>query len=128
MCIRDRVTLILSRSNNQTLTAWAQASYFDDLLAAGVRIALHRPCFLHAKHLSVDDDVALIGSINLDIRSFALNAEAGLLSYDVDVVARLHAIEADCLADSEIVDPAVWKRRAPWRRTRDCLLYTSRCV
>lgn len=113
------VTLILSRSNNQTLTAWAQASYFDGLLAAGVRIALHRAHFLHAKHLSVDDDIALIGSINLDIRSFALNAEAGLLSYDPRVVARLHAIEADCLADSEIVDPAAWKRRAPWRRTRD---------
>lgn len=84
-----------------------------------MRIALHRGHFLHAKHLSVDDDIALIGSINLDIRSFALNAEVGLLSYDVRVVARLHAIEDDCLADSEIVDPEVWKRRAPWRRTRD---------
>lgn len=113
------VTLILSRSNNQTLTAWAQASYFDDLLAAGVRIALHRPRFLHAKHLSVDDDVALIGSINLDIRSFALNAEAGLLSYDAGVVARLHAIEAARLAESDVVDPAQWARRPTWRRTRD---------
>lgn len=113
------VTLILSRSSNQTLTAWAQASYFGDLLAAGVRIALHRGHFLHAKHLSVDDGIALIGSINLDIRSFALNAEVGLLSYDPAVVARLHAIEDDCLADSEIVDPVAWKRRPPWRRTRD---------
>lgn len=113
------VVLVLSRSNNQTLTAWAQASYFDDLLAAGVRIVLYRSHFLHAKHLSVDDDIALIGSINLDIRSFALNAEVGLLSYDPHVVARLHAIEDDCLADSERVDPAAWARRPEWRRTRD---------
>ena len=87
--------------------------------AAGVRIALHRPRFLHAKHLSVDDDVALIGSINLDIRSFALNAEVGLLSYDAGVVARLAAIEAARLAESDLVDPAQWARRPRWQRTRD---------
>ena len=84
-----------------------------------LRIALHRPRFLHAKHLSVDDDVALIGSINLDIRSFALNAEVGLLSYDAGVVARLQAIEAARLAESDLVDPAQWARRPRWQRTRD---------
>ena len=56
-------------------------------MAAGVKIALYQPHFIHAKHLSVDDSVALISSINLDIRSFALNAEIGLLCYDAGVVA-----------------------------------------
>ena len=63
--------------------------------------------------------MALIGSINLDIRSFALNAEAGLLSYDAGVVARLHAIEAARLTESDVVDPVQWARRSTWRRTRD---------
>jgi cardiolipin synthase len=111
------VQLILSRPNNQRLTAWAQASYYEELLEAGVRIALYRAHFLHAKHLSIDDDVALVGSINLDIRSFALNAEAGLLCYDRAVTARLHAIEADYLADSDAVDLATWRRRPAWRRS-----------
>lgn len=111
------VQLILSQSNNQRLTRWAQRSYYDELLQAGVRIALHRPRFLHAKHLGVDDDVALIGSINLDIRSFALNAEAGLLCYDAGVVARLRAIEADCLADAEQLDLATWRSRPRWHRS-----------
>ena len=53
------VKLILSASNNQRLTAWAQDSYYGELLACGVVIALYRPHFLHAKHLSVDDDIAL---------------------------------------------------------------------
>lgn len=109
------VQLILSKTNNQRLTAWTQASYYDELLLAGVRIALYRPHFLHAKHLSVDDEIALVGSINLDIRSFALNAEVGLLCYDPAVVARLRAIEADCLAQSDAVDLAGWRQRPAWR-------------
>ncbi|MGV8942950.1 cardiolipin synthase [Thermomonas sp.] len=111
------VQLILSKSNNQQLTAWAQASYLDNLLAAGVKIALYRPHFLHAKHLSVDDEIALVGSINLDIRSFALNAELGLVCYDRDVVARLRRIEADYLGDADIVDAQAWRTRPAWKRS-----------
>lgn len=115
------VVLILSYTSNQRLAAWAQASYFEELLAAGVRIVRHRPRFLHAKHLSIDEDVALIGSINLDIRSFALNAEVGMLCYGREVVDRLHAIEAVCIADGEQVDAERWRRRPGWQRTRDGL-------
>lgn len=111
--------LILSKSSNQRLTAWAQESYYAELLAAGVRIALYRPHFLHAKHLSVDEDIALIGSINLDIRSFALNAEIGLLCYDVDTVARLRRIEAGYLADADALSAGDWARRPAWRRSRE---------
>ena len=99
------------------MTAWAQASYLDNLLAAGVKIALYRPHFLHAKHLSVDDEIALVGSINLDIRSFALNAELGLVCYDRDVVARLRRIEADYLGDADIVDAQAWRTRPAWKRS-----------
>ncbi|WP_101926253.1 MULTISPECIES: cardiolipin synthase [Luteimonas] len=111
------VQLVLSQSNNQRLTAWAQAAFYEELLAAGVRIALYRPHFLHAKHVSIDDDIALVGSCNLDIRSFLLNAEAGLLCYDRAVVARLRAIEADYLADADVLDAATWQRRPTWRRS-----------
>lgn len=111
------VRLILSASNNQRLTAAAQRSWYEDLLDAGVRIALYRPHFLHAKHLRVDDDIALIGSINLDIRSFALNAEVGLLCYDAGIAARLRAIEDSCLADADEPTLAQWRRRPAWQRS-----------
>jgi cardiolipin synthase len=113
------VQLILSASNNQRLTAWAQDSYYDELLASGVKIALYRPHFLHAKHLSVDEDIALVGSINLDIRSFALNAEIGLLCYDRGVVARMREVEAAYLADAERIDHASWSKRPAWKRSRE---------
>ncbi|WP_149195321.1 cardiolipin synthase [Luteimonas suaedae] len=111
------VQLILSASNNQRLTAWAQQAWYDELLACGVRIARYRPHFLHAKHLSVDDDIALLGSINLDMRSFALNAEIGLLCYDRAVVARMREVEAEYLRDSEQLSLAAWRTRPAWKRS-----------
>lgn len=113
------VQLILSQSNNQRLTGWAQQAYYEELLRWGVRIALYRPHFLHAKHLSVDEEVALIGSINLDIRSFALNAEVGMLCYDRDVVAQLRAIEQDYLDRADALELAQWRARPAWRRSRE---------
>jgi len=113
------VQLILSLSNNQRLTAWAQEAYYDELLRCGVKIALYRPNFLHAKHLSVDEDIAVIGSINLDIRSFALNAEIGLLCYDRGVVAQLRRIEDEYLADAQMLALADWRGRPTWRRSRE---------
>ena len=80
---------------------------------------MYRPHFLHAKHLSVDDDIALVGSINLDIRSFALNAEIGLLCYDAGVVARMREVESDYLANADMVQLASWKRRPAWHRSRE---------
>jgi cardiolipin synthase len=113
------VQLILSESNNQRLTEWAQESYYDELLGCGVRIALYRPHFLHAKHLSIDEDIALIGSINLDIRSFALNAEIGMLCYDREVVARIREVEASYLADATVLSLDAWRARRSWRRVRE---------
>src|SRR5258708_23539500 len=71
----------------------AQESCYGAMLAAGVRILRRTGSFLHAKHMSVDDDIVLIGSSNLDIRSFALNAEVSVLIRDADVAAALHQMQ-----------------------------------
>lgn len=105
------VRLIVSSHGNQTLTQFAQRSYYEQLLTAGVHVHLYRPHFLHAKHLSVDDSIALLGSTNLDIRSFALNAEVSLILYDRDAVQRLRAVQERCLADSDELDLASWQQR-----------------
>ena len=115
------VQLVLSATNNKPVVRLAQQSYYEELLQAGVRIALYQPHFLHAKHLSVDDSVALVSSINLDIRSFALNAEIGLLCYDRDVVARMHRIEADYLAHAQELTLEQWRRRPAWQRSLEGL-------
>lgn len=105
------VHLVLSMHANQRITQLAQRSYYDDLLDAGIEIHLYRPRFLHAKHLTIDDDIALIGSTNMDIRSFALNAEINLLVYDAAIVRELRAVQQRYFADSLRVMPADWNKR-----------------
>jgi cardiolipin synthase len=83
------VHLIVSEKEDQFLVGQAQKSYYEDLLEVGVNIHLFQKKFLHAKHLTIDDDVALIGSSNMDIRSFVLNAEISLLIYDRQVTGKL---------------------------------------
>jgi cardiolipin synthase len=110
------VRLVLSRHSNKPIVHLAQQSNYDDLLEAGVAVHLYYGNFLHAKHATVDDCIALIGSSNFDIRSFALNSEVGLLIYDRSIVAELHAIQDRYLALSERVDPDTWRRRGVLRR------------
>jgi cardiolipin synthase A/B len=105
------VHLVLSRHANQMITQFAQRSYYDDLLQAGIQIHLYRPRFLHAKHLTIDNHIALVGSTNMDIRSFALNAEVNLLVYDPAVVQQLRAIQERYFANSERLDATAWNRR-----------------
>jgi cardiolipin synthase len=107
------VTLINSAAADQLLTYHAQRSYYDALLRAGVHIYLyHRPALLHAKTIRVDDEVAVIGSSNLDIRSFQLNLEVTLVVPDRRVAADLRRAEAEYLRRSTPIDPTAWPRRA----------------
>ncbi len=109
------VDLIVDQESNKPLVQLAQQSYYDVMLKAGVRIQRHTGSFLHAKHLSVDDEVALIGSSNLDIRSFALNAEVSVLIYDRAVVADLKQVQDGYLRHALIVTGEE-RRRLPFGR------------
>jgi cardiolipin synthase len=65
------VHLVVSAQGDQFLVSRAQRSYYEEMLDAGVKIhTVPTPAFIHAKHLSVDDDIAVIGSSNMDVRSF----------------------------------------------------------
>jgi cardiolipin synthase len=108
--------LVVSARSNQRLTQFAQESYYEQLLEAGVAIHLYEPRFLHAKHMTVDRSVALVGSTNIDIRSFALNCEASLLVYDARVVRELEAVQARYIAASRVLEPAAWAARPLGRR------------
>jgi cardiolipin synthase A/B len=107
-----RVHLVVSKHANQLISQLAQRSYYDDLLEAGVEIHFYRPHFLHAKLMTIDDEIALIGSTNMDIRSFALNAEINLLIYDRRVVERLELVQEDYFRNSDLLTLDQWRRRS----------------
>jgi cardiolipin synthase len=106
------VHLVVSKHANQLVSQFAQRAYYDDLLSAGVAIHLYEPRFLHAKHLTIDDSIALIGSTNMDIRSFALNEEINLLVYDPQIVSCVKALQEGYFAKSERISAEVWTRRS----------------
>ena len=106
-----RVRLVVSRHTDHLVSHFAQRAYYEDVLAAGVHIHLYRAGFLHAKHLSIDDEVAVVSTANIDIRSFALNAEVSLLVYDPAVVSDLARIQERYFANSDVLDAGEWSRR-----------------
>ena len=106
------VHLVVSRQKDQLLVRLAQRSYYAQLLEAGVRVHLYREAFLHAKHVSIDGEIALIGSSNMDIRSFLLNAEIALLFYSKEVTARLRAEQERYFAGSDLLDLGQWQQRS----------------
>lgn len=88
------VQLFVSEIGDQWLVWHAQRSYYSALLEAGVRIFLYPPPYiLHSKHFSIDDDIAVIGSSNMDIRSFSLNAEVSVLVRGESFVAGMREVE-----------------------------------
>jgi cardiolipin synthase len=107
------IKLINSQVSDQFLVSNAERSYYEDLLNAGVKIYQYNaPILLHAKTMSIDDDLAVIGSSNLDMRSFHLNLEVTLICYDSQVVADLRQIEATYIRRSKQVHLQEWKTRS----------------
>jgi cardiolipin synthase len=116
-CLRGvDVHLVVSKQIDQYAVGLAQRAYYDVLLVTGVTIHAYTAAFLHAKHVSIDDSVALIGTSNMDIRSFALNAEVMLVVYDEAIVARLAQIQHRYFAHSEEITLAAWRKRPKWHR------------
>ena len=94
------VTLILPARNDDFAVGAAARSYYDDLITAGVKIFEYRPGLLHTKSVTMDGEVTLIGSANMDCRSFSLNFENNILLCDGSTTATMRARQMDYLLNS----------------------------
>jgi cardiolipin synthase len=111
------VDLFVSEIGDQALVFHAQRSYYEQLLRAGVRIYLYpAPYILHAKFFTIDDDVAVIGSSNMDMRSFGLNLEVSMLVRGASFVADMRDIEDEYRAVSQELTLEDWLEQ-PLRST-----------
>ncbi len=90
---------------------YTSRSYFDDMLAAGIQIFGFKGGLLHTKSVVVDRQVALFGSVNLDVRSFWLDFEVTLGVYDPDFAERLLALQDKYIKGSTPVDLQTWQQR-----------------
>jgi cardiolipin synthase len=106
------VTLIVSEIGDQFLAYHAQDSYYEQLLKAGVHICRYQsPVILHSKSISIDHDIAVLGSSNMDIRSFQLNLEITLVCYNTRVVTDLRKIEEEYLRYTRPLQLEAWQAR-----------------
>ncbi|HVU08566.1 MAG TPA: cardiolipin synthase [Verrucomicrobiae bacterium] len=101
-----KTTIIFPARNDSWIVAGASRSYYADLLAAGVEIHEYVGGLLHAKTLTLDGEITLIGSANMDRRSFELNYENNILLYDAELTGALHDRQREFLARSRPVTRA----------------------
>lgn len=95
-----RVTIIFPARNDSWIVGAASRSYYAELLDAGVKIHEYEGGLLHAKSVTVDGRVTLIGSANMDRRSFDLNYENNILLVDEGVTGAMIARQQEYLARS----------------------------
>lgn len=106
------VQLFVSEIGDQFFVYHAQRSYYEALLRAGVRIFLYEaPTILHAKHFTIDDDVSVIGSSNMDMRSFSLDFEISVMIWGGTFLQRLRAIENEYREHSRELTLEEWLAR-----------------
>ena len=90
----------------------AQRSYYEALLQAGVRIFMFKPPhILHSKHFSIDDSVAVIGSSNMDQRSFNLNMEVSMIVHGESFVEQLDQVVDYYRQNSRELTWEEWKKQ-----------------
>ncbi|MGN0096192.1 MAG: cardiolipin synthase [Corynebacterium sp.] len=111
------VELFVSEKADHTIVDFAQSSYYAEMLAAGVRI--HRypyPAVLHTKLVIADDEVAIIGSSNMDMRSFGLNYEVTMLSGHGDLLDSMTELTDTYRATCTELTEEEWGNRPLMRR------------
>jgi cardiolipin synthase len=96
-------TIIFPAKNDSWIVGGASRSYYADLLDAGVTIYEYVGGLLHTKSLTLDGEVALIGSANMDRRSFDLNYENNILLFDAELTATLRERQLQYIKKSTLV-------------------------
>ena len=108
------VRLIIPKRGDSRLVDLAARSYVPELIAAGVRVFEYEPRFIHAKTGVFDDDVAIVGTANLDNRSFRLNFEVAAVLYDAGANATLARAFVDDQAVSRELTAEDLARQGFW--------------
>ena len=111
-----RVKLLVPGQSDSLLVNAAASSYYGDLMGVGVQIYRYQKGFVHAKTMVTDGSLAVVGTANMDYRSFDLNFEVAAFVYDTGVADQLKQAFTDDLAHSERIDYNEWQQRSRIRR------------
>lgn len=116
------VIIIIPEKVDSFLVQHASQSYYQELLEAGVKIALFKGGLLHAKMVVIDDDYCLFGTVNIDMRSFYLNMEVSLAIYSAEMVAQIADCQYSYLQNCRLLSLEEWEQRQGYQRLFDNLV------
>lgn len=114
-----QVHLIIPKYNDSRLVQYASRAKFEDLAHTGVNIRLFTGGLLHAKTVTVDGDLALFGSVNLDMRSFWINFEVTLVLYCSQTTQSIRDSQLEYINASEPLDLLKFHKRNYWERFKE---------
>ncbi|MCL5042788.1 MAG: cardiolipin synthase [Gammaproteobacteria bacterium] len=118
-----KVRLLVPKRNDSVMVGWASRSYYEPLLQAGVQILLFEGGLLHTKAMLMDDELALVGSVNLDIRSLQLNFELTVALFNPVSCAEVGELLERYCASSQPLSLAQWQTRGRLSRGLERLMY-----
>lgn len=105
------IHLLIPAEGDSLLVNAAAQSYYQELLEAGVHIHRYTKGFIHSKTIVVDGEIVMIGTANMDIRSFDLNFEVNAIIYDEEDGQQMRQIFHEDVRHSEEIDLHQWKNR-----------------
>ncbi len=117
------VNIIIPHRNDNLLVRWASRAFFSELLAANVKIWQFEGGLLHTKSVLVDNQLGLVGTVNLDMRSLWLNFEVTLVIDDDGFGRDLALVQNEYINQSRLIDRQRWQKRAWWQRIIERLFY-----
>ncbi|MGP1953147.1 MAG: cardiolipin synthase [Arsenophonus sp. ET-KM2-MAG3] len=117
------VLMVIPNQNNSFLVRWASRAFYSELLEAGVKIYQFNDGLLHTKSLSIDGELTLIGSVNLDMRSLWLNFEITVVIDDKKFGSNLILVQYDYIARSTPIIQKNWNKRPLWNRIVERICY-----
>lgn len=100
----------------------AAHSYFADIMKSGVKIYEYQPRFLHSKLIVVDDFISVVGSANMDFRSFEHNFEVNAYCYDESIASKLKHIFIDDMKDSKQIILKEWMKRPRIKKFQESVM------
>lgn len=115
------VRVLTNAHSNWGITQHAGRSFYEDLLASGVRVLEHEGAMLHTKTLVVDGQLATVGSANVDVRSFRLNFELIAVLYDDAIVKQLEALFEEDASHAKQIHASAWAERGIGARLLESL-------
>ena len=121
-----QVKLLVPMKSDSALVNAAARSYYNEILQAGVEVYLYKKGFVHAKTVVADGQLAIIGTANMDHRSFELNFEVNAMIYDADLAQQLKKAFVNDLEHSVKINAKDWARRTLFRQLPEklCRLFS----